>query len=298
VSAPQLPPLWHRKLSKRYGSRIGALLKLLVFRQVRRTRPIAVDPAAQVEIHSLVCHRDVDLYLLAVKSLPRFRADLAVVVHDDGTLTPADRTLVERQLLGANVIGRAVADDVVSAALADWPECRRFRAARATSPQLFDLSLLARARRLIGLDSDVLFVREPTELLAWLEEDADEVLYNQEAFGTQIGRTMRRLDIPCHGDLNSGFMAFYRDMVSLELTEQHLARLRGEPKAEYTQGYLDVCLYHSRYRATPLPPERYQIYTGQGWRAAEAAVMVHFISYLRFAQPHYPRLALRVIGAL
>lgn len=70
------------------------------------------------------------------------------------------------------------------------------------------------------------------------------------------------------------------------------------PKSRFAQGYLDICLHQSRYRPAPLYPGQYLIYTGQHRNAVAGAVMVHFISYLRFAQPWYPRLALRAIGEL
>ena len=293
-----LPPRWRRKLARRLAPLSGTLLRRGVFRRVRGTAPLPTDPAAEVEVHSLVCHRDVDLYLIAVKSLLRFHPALAVAVHDDGTLTAADRELILRHLPGVEVIGRAAADAVVTEALRRWPECLRFRAARVNSFQVFDYNLLARRSRLISLDSDVLFLREPEEMLEWLAAESRDVLYNQEPEGTQIGRTLRRLGIPCHGDLNSGFLAYPRDMVDYGLVEASLVRLRGEAKGGYAQGYLDLCLHRSPCRARPLPPERYQIYTGQSRRDLEPAVMVHFISYLRYAQLHYPRLALRICREL
>jgi hypothetical protein len=280
------------------GPTIGTLMRIGVFSRIRHTPAISVDPSAAVEVHSLVCHRDLDLYLLAIKSLLRFEARLAVVVHDDGTLTEADRAMIERHLSGVEVIGRVAADAAVGETLRHWPECRRFRATRATAPQLFDFSLLARRKRLISLDSDIVFARVPSELLAWISAPRRDVLYNQEPGGTQIGRTMRRLGIPCHGDLNSGFFAYHRDMINLAVVESHLSRLEGEPKSGYSQGYLDACLHWSPYLAVPLPPERYAVYTGQRREAVGEAVMVHFISYLRYAQFHYPRLAMQVIRSL
>lgn len=287
-----------KRFSRRFGPAIGAVLRRFVFRRVRATPPVAVARDAAVEVHSLVGHRFVDMYLVSVKSLLRYEARLAVTVHDDGSLTPADVDVLLAHLPGCRVIARDAADAAMAQRLAVFPECRRFRDEYLNARQLFDFALLARSPRLLGLDADIVFARRPDALLGWIADGGNDVVYNSEPEGTQFGRMMRDHDDPCVADLNCGLIGYFPDLVDLDLVERSLARLRTRPKSRFAQGYLAICLQHSRYRAVPLDPRAYLIYTGQRREAVTAATMVHFITYLRFAQPWYPRLAMTVIREL
>lgn len=70
---------------------------LRLCRAVLNTPPLAVIDAP-LRLLSMVCHRDVLPYLVAVKSVYRRIGEGRVTIVDDGTLTPADRALLTRHL--------------------------------------------------------------------------------------------------------------------------------------------------------------------------------------------------------
>jgi hypothetical protein len=294
----RLPFRYMRLISKYFGWINRFAINTFIFRKIRKAARVIVNPNAETEVHSLVRHRDVDMYLIAVKSLLRFYSNLALVIHNDGTLTPADKRLMRDHIVGAVIIDREEADSKVNQELKGRPECRDFRNRWIDSLQLFDYSILSSKRKLISLDSDVIFIREPTELVEWITTENSDVIYNQEAEGTKMGRTLWDLNISCNGELNAGFVGYYKDMIDYDLVEEYIPILRDKHRFGTAQVYMGLCLHRAPYRPRALQTEKYLIYMGHGKRALEKAKMVHFLSFLRFAQLHYPRLALRLVREL
>jgi hypothetical protein len=146
------------------------------FKPVATTRPLKCDPASEVELHTLTCHDHVFMYITATKSLLRFVSGLAVVVHDDGSLTPEDIRAIERHIVGVKVIRRQDADGLVGRRLALCPKTARYRTAVVNSLELTDHALLAGREKIIITNSDTLFLRRPDEVLRWIESDNGEVL--------------------------------------------------------------------------------------------------------------------------
>src|SRR3569833_2664748 len=81
------------------------------FDAVDSTAPLKCNADAHTEVHTLTCHDHVFMYITAIKSLLRFVSDLAVVVHDDGTLTEQDVSKLEHHIVGIKVIRRVEADE-------------------------------------------------------------------------------------------------------------------------------------------------------------------------------------------
>src|SRR5690242_19717491 len=96
------------------------------FKLVQSTRPLACNPAARTEVHTLTCHKHVFMYITAIKSLLRFVSDLAVVAHDDGSLTTADIATIEHHIPGSKVIRRSDADKIAEKLLAPFHRTRAF----------------------------------------------------------------------------------------------------------------------------------------------------------------------------
>jgi hypothetical protein len=146
------------------------------FKPVVWTRPLKCNPAAPVELHTLTCHDHVFMYITATKSLLRFVSELAVVVHDDGSLTPEDIRSIELQIIGVKVIRRHDADELVRQRLALCPKTASYRAAVINSLELTDHLLLADREKIVITNSDTLFLRRPDQVLRWIEADDGEVL--------------------------------------------------------------------------------------------------------------------------
>ncbi len=135
-----------------------------------------------LEVHTLVGHETVALYLFGIGSLHRFAPEVRVVIHDDGSLTLFDRTLLRRRVRGARMISKLVADKLIAARLAGYPLLIRAREESVRMCQIIDYYVLASSEHVIGMDSDVVFLAKPEALLKWATaaEPKPSLLYSPE----------------------------------------------------------------------------------------------------------------------
>lgn len=183
-----------RSIERRWRGSPGRLYRN--FRPVNSTRPLKCNPAAKTEIHTLTCHKHVFMYITAIKSLLRFFSDLAVVVHDDGSLTPTDVATIERHIEEIRVIRRSEADRIMGNLLSSYPKTASYRSKVINSLELTDHALLASKEKLIIINSDTLFLQRPEEIIDWIAADRDTVLcvyeekpHQQAEFLNRIGST-------------------------------------------------------------------------------------------------------------
>jgi hypothetical protein len=172
------PKLPFRKVARAIYWRLRASPRRFYrsFKPVSQTKPLKCNPTAQIELHTLTCHDHVLMYITAIKSLLRFVSDLAVVVHDDGSLSAEDISTIEHHIPGIKVISRGEADEIVGRLLFDYPKTAKYRSSVVNSLELTDHALLAGRDRLIITNSDTLFLKRPDEVIGWIEAGKDEVL--------------------------------------------------------------------------------------------------------------------------
>ena len=135
------------------------------------TKPVACDPRAGFVMFSQVCHSDLLMYLLALKSLTRFIRPGKIIALDDGTLTQRDRDVlaahVERvQLVHVNDIPNE---------LCPKGNCWE---------RLLAVVDTAKSAYVIQLDADTLTLRYPQELAALVAAGTSFTL------GTETGQTI------------------------------------------------------------------------------------------------------------
>src|SRR5262245_7177740 len=71
---------------------------------VLRSAPVTLDPASNLAVVSQVQHKDVLMFLLALKSFSLRVKPAAVYVIDDGSLSTADRAELARQVPGLSLL--------------------------------------------------------------------------------------------------------------------------------------------------------------------------------------------------
>ncbi|WP_225827712.1 hypothetical protein [Streptomyces naphthomycinicus] len=185
---------------------------------------------APVEVHTLLSHRHVDRCLVALRSLARFWAAPAVVLHDDGTLDAGDHARL-RALGAVRVVSRAEADAYVEQALAGFPLVLRTRRGNPRIMQLVDYFVLAGRPRVIGMDSDVVFLNRPGRLVDWAAgAEPAALLYSPERGWQPKGIHWLPDAVPGRpfvGDMCCGFVAAeaaaFFDPAHLEELMRHTA---------------------------------------------------------------------------
>jgi len=194
-----------------------------MYAAVAKTPPLRCNPQAETAVHTVTSRHHLRMYLTAIKSLLRYHDDIAVVLHDDGSLDAADVALVMLHVPGVRLIPRNSADQDMSRILARYPHCRRLRERVVNSLELFDNMLLAPATRVVNLNSDVLFLREPTAVLEWLAGGDPSIVgvYEAEPAGQAALLARRGSRFPAH--VTTALACFYPGTCDLDLVEDVLA---------------------------------------------------------------------------
>jgi hypothetical protein len=203
-----------------------------------------VPGRALVEVH-LLCHRGDHLCAIwALKTLYRTSGvRWPAVIHVQGTCTGTMRRRFHAHVPDARLIVQEQADARVTEALDRYP---RLAEARRQSPfmmKLIDPALFASAERMVILDSDVLFFREPCQLRAHVEHGPDETwLFQRDPASTynvteDVAASALGIRIPER--VNSGIAVVPRSLVDLDLCE----RLLEHPDVRRPSGWIEQTLF-------------------------------------------------------
>lgn len=297
IFSGRLPWRYRAWIQRNFGWYIRAKT-LEVLRRVHATKPVTSNSHAAVAVHSVVGSQQLDMYLIAIKSLLRFFSDVAVVVHDDGTLSSSECRELQEHVRGLRIISRETADKCLDSMLAIFPNSRLLRSATVNALQLFDFYLLSSTERLISLDADVIFLRPPEQVIQWITRAESNTLYQYEPGGTfLLGRHLRKMEI-ARGDLNAGLVCTRASVLDLVIVERFLKAIELKVKWEDPQAFLDICVAFSGLPAVRLPADEYVVYASQAHRLVRCARMVHFVRAFRYSQMLYANLALKTVKSL
>lgn len=302
----------------------------VLFRAISQTRPIPANPHADTGIHTAVPHRYLFAYLTAIKSLLQYDADLAVYVHDDGSLRPEDKALIHAHVPGAAIIDRAWADQAFADQVGD-EFLMKVRKSYTSYLKLFDPTLVSTRQRIIIVDTDVLFLSRPDEIIEWARQGGAPWYHRSGPWVKQaptpkpdspyaggatpaaappthiqhlVVQRIPEINQALHKDFafvhgfNSGFIGYAHGTVDygeLKALLTHLYGMFGDRifrwGSEQTMHGLVLC----GKGANALPTDKYMVFTDLSSGQAAQARFVHFIGEFRYHRMLYPRLAAGVI---
>ena len=296
----------------------------IFFKSVRNTPTIKINPNAATGIHSIVPHRNLYAYLIAIKSLLRYSNDFAVYVHDDGSLSDDDKILLKDHINGINILCRTQADDYFDKKMQD-PFLSKVRTSYTSYLKLFDPTFRSTQKRIILLDSDTLFIKYPHHIIEW-SKNGGAPWYHAAPLGNmkavkksanvkpkdphiqtlimeQLSNINTELDD--HYSLEQGFCAGFIgydvDAIGFPRLKRLLENLHkrfGDKifkwGAEQTIHGLILC----GDNAERLPMKDYFVYTQNNAPQADEATFIHFVGENRFFKLKYPRLASSIVNTL
>lgn len=140
----------------------------------RETHAICeTDPIRPLGGQCTICtqlrHDDVQMYLIAIKSLLRWQVKARVAVFDDGDLSGKDIQQLEHHVPGIQIFTRQMTDSNPV-----WTEVsEKIRDIRGYySSYRFTTNVIAfvQTRKRLHMDADLVWQHKPTELLHWIEK--------------------------------------------------------------------------------------------------------------------------------
>lgn len=131
-----------------------------------------------VEIHSLICNKDTPLAINCIKSLISYEefANYPIYLHDDGSLNDYDKEVLSKLSKNIFLIDRKTADRDIKPFLEGYPNCLRYRLGEKKDVYLwhkiksFDYFFFSKSKKILGIDSDLLFINKPHELIGFIKK--------------------------------------------------------------------------------------------------------------------------------
>lgn len=164
-----------------------------------------------LKIVSMVSHKDILMYLLAVKSVGQYLRCGQVIVLDDGSLTSDDKSLLEDHLPASRLLN---AEDLQSS----------FCPSGGTWERLIFISDLAEDNYVIQMDSDTLALAEIIEVKTCIETNTSFTL------GTGMGRAISSMVDVC-----TQMRAIHDSHVQV-VAEQNFCKLIDYDNLKYVRG--------------------------------------------------------------
>ena len=245
-----------------------------------------------LEVHNLVCHRDISIALICLKSLlATSQEKLQIIVHDDGSLTDEDKTCIRAQLPDSILVSRDQADHELAIVLDGLPTIRKARLKLPHLLKVLDVPMLCRSDNVCFVDSDVLFLR------------AHRGLFEISKTRSACARFM--LDIrTCHGfrlkdfwplgpvspiaRLNSGLFCIKRNVIDFDWVEAVCSRV-GLPQILQHRSWFEQGLWAAiAARVGCEMIDRSQIATAEvASQIPQDPIALHFITPVRALLEHY-----------
>jgi hypothetical protein len=248
---PQTLSLWNIK---------ARWVKMRHLSSIIRAAPI---PAGQgeVEIHMLLHHKRVFEALWALYSFVFLAGQpFRIVIHDDGSLTVADRQLLQKVFPGVSFVGRIESDIALENYFQEQGlhRCANMRRNLIFARKLFDPVFFSKSKWILLMDSDVLFYRKPLEVL-----QADNLYScdNGYRYCLDENQMIELLGRPCIERFNPGIMKIQRKEVAFNQVESWLTHPGFWKKDGTGNYYAELTLWAmilTTADATPLP-DNYRI---------------------------------------
>lgn len=122
-----------------------------------------------LEIHILICNKDFNMGMESIHSLLKYEEfkRIPIYYHDDGTLTNEQKQILKFK--NFNLIGLDTFNSIQSV-VKNYEFCNKYRCMNKLYSfwhkiKLFDYFLLSKTKRILGLDTDILFMNKPNEIL-------------------------------------------------------------------------------------------------------------------------------------
>ncbi len=192
-------------------------------------RPTCVADS-DVSVHFLVSSKTWHAGVLAAISFEFFtQRRWQLFIHEDGSVDDTDRKKIESVLPGAHFISRVLSEEMMKQRLQPYPTCQALRQEHNLFLKFFDLPSFAPGKRMILLDSDVIFFKKPQEILEWVDTQSQECWYNEdtkEKYCIPRYELEPKMGINFWPRFNSGLVLMPLPAISLSLAERLLVTFK------------------------------------------------------------------------
>lgn len=239
-----------------------------------------------LEIHTLICKRDIILAINNFKSLCKFEefSNLPIFLHDDGSLKPDDIEILTSAIKNVTVIDRKWADIEIAKYIENYPHCKSYRL--GSNPinlwhkiKSFDYFFFSKTKKILGMDTDLLFMRKPEAAIELLRTNTPFYYPdNQNAYCFNEPKS----EVPVLSNVNTGFIFIpseeYYSLDALEFALSNLTRngINYFPSWIEQSAFAHMFYKNGKYKSLPVDKYRFPYFQSIDSDFVEC---LHFVSY-------------------
>jgi len=217
-------------------------------------------PSNKYSIHSLLCHRDVEMGICCFKAFNYFAGDnFEFIIHDDGSLTDSDIQYIRNQVV-AKIHTKSESDEIAFQTLQLFPNILKYRNSHFLALKLIDVILLGSGTRMAYLDSDILFFQKPEFYLeTFMTQEKSKNYFNKDFFDAYIDspeNIQKNLGVFPFPFINAGLWVCNKEDLDLHKIEEWLATEYLKPFINFyrlEQTLLSLLARESAHGADYLP---------------------------------------------
>lgn len=285
-----------------------------LFRSIINTPPASVKTDAKTVLYCALSKNACRQYIAMVKSFLRYTQNVDVVAQDDGTLANKHIKEIEAHIKGVKIFRKNEMLDLIrEEAGADLltllpGEDAYLDLISVKIMYLKFLNVIFRfnGRKVIIVDSDILFLKRPNEIIDWIEQPYSYDFYGEGGNAKaqdfyNMGFQFENLDI---ANFSSGTLGI-GGTVSRENLIDIFSRIIAYNPSLFNAWEIEQALWSVIMAERPNPlnlDELREIYIGSGWRPykrlKEEAVIAHFAGAVRFKNFRYIKLLGLVVKEL
>ena len=238
-----------------------------------------------LEIHSLICNRDVVLALNNFKSLQKYEEfkNTPIYLHDDGSLTDMDKSLL-LDIDNIIFIDRKWADKEIEQYIKDYPNCMSYRLGASKinlwhKIKSFDYFFFSKTKRVLGLDTDLLFMRKPQDVIDYITSDTPFYFPDVQS---SYSFNEPKNEVPVYKNVNTGLIYIpsekYYNLDDLEFALSNLVRDNINYFPSWIEQSAFAHMFYKNGEYVSLSVDKYRIPYFQPVDI-ELVECLHFVSY-------------------
>jgi hypothetical protein len=250
----------------------------------RWRNPFAHQPLQEVPVHILVGNDQFKMSLwMLVSFFQMTRKNWKVFLYDDGTLKSNARQRLAQLGIATEVIDRKVALTQAENSLRQFPICLQVFKDNILATKFFGPLIFGDSHKYLVLDTDLLFFREPLEIISWTQSSLDDLYFNMDVEDwSQVDNNtcLSRLGFKLWPKVNSGLCCISRSAIDLRDAEHFLAdndlyKTSDPWMLEQTL----FALHASKHNLGGLLPDTYEI--SLGVNASPNCIVRHYVGKVR-----------------
>ena len=129
-----------------------------------------------LEIRILICKSDVEMGLNMIKSLRRYEKfeNIPIYFHNDGSLDDECKNIL-LSINNSYIVDKIYADTTILEFINEYKSCKKYRFENIrifnnTKMKLFDFYFLSKSKNILCIDSDILFLNEPKNIIELISQ--------------------------------------------------------------------------------------------------------------------------------